>query len=388
MIKFIHDSVSLCNHCYRHIPAIVYEEDEQIWIGKKCRWHGEQKQLVETDPEFYYKISHLAPCPYDGVVMFETTNKCQLDCPHCYQLPDNKVADLPLDVLISTISSYPNGYMPMLAGAECTLYKDIIPLSHYISDKYKTLRLLTNGIRFSDMQFTRELMRNNHVGFTIGLNHRSYQGNQVHEKQLKGIDNIVEVGGGSLGEIDIGYTVEDLDHIPEILEEIDTRLRGKADLVRIRLGSFIGRSSDNNRNFLSKTIAKIKSVIGNELIFTPLDDNPYHIMCDWKGLTLRIIQWPDVENIDLEELNTGPWSNFQEGPITNFVHQVILRDAFINKGLPRYDWVPTYYQIKVPKDTKIKHWKTNWEGPIEITGLNYHFTELAKTPGEIFKWKN
>ena len=90
-MKFIHDTISLCNHCYRHVPAIVYEDEDKIWLTKKCQDHGEQKELVEIDAQFYYGITKQKTGDIRAL-MFEATNKCQLNCPHCYQLPDNKRA--------------------------------------------------------------------------------------------------------------------------------------------------------------------------------------------------------------------------------------------------------------------------------------------------------
>jgi hypothetical protein len=45
----------------------------------------------------------------------------------------------------------------------------------------------------------------------------------------------------------------------------------------------------------------------------------------------------------LDYLKTGPWSYFYDGPVTNFVHQVIMRDATINNNLPKLDEVPFIY---------------------------------------------
>lgn len=379
-MKFIHDTISLCNHCYRHIPGVVYEKDDKIWITKKCEEHGEQQELVEIDPEFYYGIKK-TDFGHIRALMFEVSNKCQLNCPHCYQLPDNKTVDKPLDLILSMVDSYPKGFMPMLAGAEATLHKDIIPLAHALADKYQRTRILTNGLKFADREFTRKIMEKS-VGAAIGLNHWSYQGKKVHEKQLRGIENIKEFGVVD----DIAYTIESLDHIPEILEEIEKIASKGVSLVRLRLGSFIGRSSDQNRNFLSKTLDKIRSIVGDELIPAPVDDNPYHVMYTWRGITLRIIQWPDVRNIDMEELNTGPWANFQDGPITNFVHQVILRDAFVNNNLQRFDECPSYYHIKTPDQIGESHWKTNWAGPVDFTEFDYTIKDERKKPLKVRKW--
>ena len=55
-MKFIHDTISLCNHCYRHIPGVVFERNDQIWLSKMCHEHGQQQEIVELDPEYYYGI--------------------------------------------------------------------------------------------------------------------------------------------------------------------------------------------------------------------------------------------------------------------------------------------------------------------------------------------
>jgi len=371
-MKFIHNTISLCNECYRHIPSIVYENNEKIWITKKCEHHGEQQELVEIDTEFYYSINKQGGNNFVSL-MFEATNKCQLNCPHCYHLPDNKSVDKPLDLLLSTIDSYPKSFIPMIAGAEPSLYTHIIPLAHMLATKYGRTRMLTNGLKFYDKKFTRSLLENVEVFPAIGLNHWTYQGKKIHDQQLVAIENIKEV---SLLD-DIGYTVEDINHLPEIFEEIEKIADQKVKMVRIRFGSFIGRSSDNQRNFLSTTVKYIKNLLGDEFISTPMDDNPYHVMYEWKGIKLRIIQWPDVRNIDMEELNTGPWANFHDGPITNFVHQVILRDAFVNNKQIKFDDCPSYYHINNGGDS-YQYWKDSWSGPVDFKEFNYVITDERK----------
>lgn len=381
-MKFIHDTVSLCNHCYRHIPGIVYEKDDKIWLTKKCDEHGVQEELVEIDPNFYYNINKVGSSSFVSL-MFEATNKCQLKCPHCYQLPDNKSIDKPLDLLLSTIQGYPAGFVPMIAGAEPTLYKHIVPLAHTLAERYGRTRLLTNGLKFEDIAFTKKLLNNVEVFPAVGLNHWTYQGKKIHQKQLAAIENIKEYSTLD----DIGYTVEDINHLPEIFEEISKIATDKVRMVRIRFGSFIGRSSDQQRNFLSKTVSYIKNMLGDEFQPTPMDDNPYHVMYEWKGIKLRIIQWPDVRNIDMEELNTGPWANFHDGPITNFVHQVILRDAFVNNNLQKLDDCPVYYQINKGGE-EYSYWKTNWQGPAEFTEFDYTIKDERKKPVKVRRWLN
>ena len=60
---FIHNTVSLCNHCYRHVPAVVYEHDNKILMKKQCSEHGIIDSVVETDTEFYYGLHHVEHAP-------------------------------------------------------------------------------------------------------------------------------------------------------------------------------------------------------------------------------------------------------------------------------------------------------------------------------------
>ena len=56
MVK-LKDTVSICEHCYRHVPAVRFERDGSIWLSKICKWHGESEHLVEPNADFYIIIN-------------------------------------------------------------------------------------------------------------------------------------------------------------------------------------------------------------------------------------------------------------------------------------------------------------------------------------------
>lgn len=376
-MKFIHNTTSLCNECYRHIPGVVYEKDDKIILTKQCPEHGIMEEVVEVDTEFYYGTQRTDTSQFVSV-MFEVTNKCQLECPHCYQLPENRSTDKPMDLLMAIADTYPEGFIPILAGAEPTLHKEIIPLAHKLNDKFGMVRMLSNGLMFADLDFTKQLLEGKNILPAIGLNHYTYQGKKVHEKQLRGIQNIRDVA-----KLDgIGYTVEDLDQLPDIFEELERLGPENTGLIRLRMGASIGRST-GGRNYLSTTIKHLKKLLGDELVSIPLEDNIYHNMFTWRGRYLRVIQWPDVRSIDMEELNNGPWATFIDGPITNYIHQVILRDAFVNNGLKRYDTCPEFYHLKnnhESEKSENRYWKETWEGPREFTDFDFTVYNNRKKP--------
>lgn len=354
----IHDTISLCNECYRHIPAVVYEQDGQIKIKKECLEHGEQIAVVETNTDFYYGLEHHNYVESYNQVLFEATDRCQLNCPHCYHLPDNKIVDKPIPEVIKQIENFPRSCAPMMAGAEATLRPDFIELCQEIVGLgFNRVEVLSNGLMFASPKFTKAVMDAGVKEMCFGLNHPSYQGEVIHNKQLKAINVLVE------HDFDIGYvgyTIETLDHLEFILDEIQKIDNPNINHYRIRCGSFIGRSNDKQRSYLSNLVKRVQELTNYEAQPIKSDDNPYHVMLQWNGIKLRLIQWPDVTNIDMEELATGPWCQFYDGPITNFVHQAITRDAFKNMGKPMLDQAPLKYQYR-PMTAEFTHWKENWK---------------------------
>jgi hypothetical protein len=395
---FIHKTVSLCDQCYRHIPGNVVEENGMILLKKICPEHGEMSSIVELDPEFYYGLNHhegRALKEFTEPLLFEVTDKCQLKCPHCYHLPDNATLDVSIPDLKRLLDKFPKTCYPMLAGAEPTLRPDFVALCEEIkSYGFDKMLALTNGIRFSDPTFTTNSFMAGLQSVCIGLNHYTYQGKRVHTKQLRGIDNLIAQGFDITY---IGYTMQSLNELPDILEEIkmlDGKMTGdQRTHYRIRCGSFIGRSSDLQRSYLSNTVNRVKELLGDDVVFcnkqnspgswfiNGADDNPYHVIMKWGDIILRLIQWPDVTNIDMEELNTGPWCHFYEGPITNFVHQVITRDAYRNMKLPALDLVPEKYTYQPYEDKK--HWKDHWTGPVNVSKLDWSWDSPEGTPRKI-----
>lgn len=400
---FIHNAVSLCNHCYRHIPAVVFEDNNKILMKKQCPEHGVMGSIVEIDTEFYYSLQNIRK-PFVNEILLDVTDKCQLECPHCYHLPDNKTTDRPLSQIIEQLQSWPRDVRPHFAGAEPALRQDFIELIRATKDlNFANFSALTNGLRFADREFAQQCFDAGLKTLCIGINHHSYQGKKIHTKQLQGLKNVLDIGY----QVDfIGYTVESLDHLPDILEEIQQIKHPNIAIFKVRCGSFIGRSSDQHRSYLSTTVSRVKQLLegmsgptspsqslrrsqlrmeNNLQVLDNFDNNLYHFTLQWNDVTLRLIQWPDVTNIDLEELNNGGWAQFYDGPVTNFVHQVITRDAYVNMSLPKLDLPPVKYQYKKDQDDSVReYWKTNWSGPVPFD--KFEFVWPSDPPGKIKKY--
>jgi len=351
------DTISLCDVCYRHVPATKFERDGSIWMGKTCKQHGYQEYMIESDSEFYNNLKFdVDAYKIPSGIMIEVTDRCNLKCPHCYHEPENATTDKLIDYIMSQLSQWPiegDNCSVILAGAEPTLRKDLTVLIGKIREwftqtnkEHYDVTILTNGVKLSDLEYVESLKDAGCRAVMVGLNHYSYQGETVHRKQLEGIKNCLSAG---IFVYYVGYTLENLEHIPDVLEEIQL-LGSSAGQYRIRAGSDIGRNPNEPRYYLSDHVKSIKAYAdsrGWSWEKIPADDNLYHYMVKINGITHRLIQWCDHKTIDMEELRCGPWCDFVPNkPITNFLHQIILRDVVVNNNQMLYDTVPERYRYR------------------------------------------
>lgn len=352
--KLIRPTVSLCHQCYSHIPAYIYHKDNQVWLVKKCRVHGISHHKIENDFDFYSKLQYKTTYGIDKTVMIEVTDKCNVECPHCYHRPDNSVNDRPIDKIVEQINKWNiTDVCVCFAGAEPTVRTDIVELISRVKHETqcRTIGMLTNGIRFANPELLKKCVDAGLEGINIGLNHPSYLANTtVREKQIKAITNCRDL---NIRLNHVSYTMASTNELEDILEEICTS-GWTADMYRIRFGADIGRYPTQPRMYVSDMYKLIKQWCNkHNKTFEDLesDNNIYHVMVRVDGKNIRVIQWCDETDIDLEELRTGPWCDFVGDGITNFLHQIIRRDVLKNKGLSLPDLPPNRYLIGSKDDS-------------------------------------
>ena len=348
-------TVSLCHQCHSHIPAWRYHKDGKVYISKHCKIHGTSHHMIESDYEFYSGIYYTQNNPqynFNGGVLIEVTDRCNLTCPHCYHEPDNSLTDQSIDTILSQIKNWPIGedaiHRVILSGAEPTLRKDFNELVREITklDPSTTVSVMTNGICFSDLDYVKQAKASGLNSVNIGLNHPSYNDHAtIRKKQLLAINNI-HLEGMSISYI--SYTMLSLDEVDFIMKEICSN-EWLSKNFRIRYGSDIGRNPGQERKFVSEIYKSIEHWCkDNNKSFERIveaDNNIYHVMARVDDKDIRIIQWCDETDIDMEELRSGPWCDFVPDGITNFLHQIIRRDVWKNQGLVLPDAPPERYKF-------------------------------------------
>lgn len=345
------ETLSMCEQCYRHIPAVKFERDGQVWLEKTCPEHGVHECLVEIDSDFYYNVQKYTKRRPAGYWL-DITNRCNLECPHCYQMPDNQSRDPSIEKLLEEARHWPNdGEVVSLVGAEPTTRKDLpepIEALRILHSKQRPIMIVTNGINLGKKSFAQHFVGIENLKWTIGLNHPDYNGGIVREKQQAGIDNCVKLG---LDIKNFTYTLANLEQLEYVLDEMQMwNSKGICDNARIQVGVDIGRvpEGDHEEYYLSQLVKHAKKIAeAKGWSWEPDHElaNRTHYAVRINGVLHRLIKWCDVRTIDFEETQSESWAHLIENkPMSSLLHQVILRDRSFNNFLPLYDTIPKKYQ--------------------------------------------
>lgn len=348
--EIISPTVSLCHQCYQHVPAYRYHMDDQLWMVKQCRIHGVSHHMIERDYRFVKQLTHGDEFKGDNTVLIEVSDRCNVDCPHCYHIPDNTIPDKSIENIVNEIKEfYEPGMDVCLTGAEATLRRDFPELISTLIKTFDgiTVSTLTNGIRFSDKDFLKQCLDAGLQKLRLGLNHPSYLDNKtIRQKQIQSIYNLKDLGKSMNY---IGYTMASISELEDILVET-TNSNWTPAMYRIRYGSDIGRYPDQQRMYVSDIFKATQVWCAKHnkkfSIVENADNNIYHVMVLIDNVPYRLIQWCDETDIDMEELQCAPWCNFVSDGVTNFLHQIIRRDVWKNRGIALPDLPPARYLIK------------------------------------------
>jgi len=339
---------SLCPECYRHIPATLEELNGTISLTRNCPEHGSAQIVVENDAHFYHAVranGNTFNEPQNMIVL-DVTDRCNLSCAHCYQVPDNTAENKSVALVLQEIQPLPGNMSIILGGAEPTMRKDLAQIIGQIRSGGRAVGMLSNGVRFADGSFTAQVAPYMNGMTLIGLNHKRYHPEGTHRKQLEGIYNLNEHGVRPM----LGYTAEYAELADILTEALTLHAEGRISMVRLRFGASIGRHPDAPYKTLSDHVKQVENTcqqlhLNCERLLNA-DNTLYHQMLLIGKMPVRIIQWPDEHNMVMTELGRAPWAKFIAGPVSNFCHQIVLRDGLLHKKLPQLDTVPQVYTLQ------------------------------------------
>lgn len=228
--RFLESTNSICPFCFKKIESKIILENNSVYLLKYCLKHGEQKELLEEDGNYYLnrmaydkpatisvtQTERKAGCPFDcGLCpeheqhtcngLIEITNACDLNCKFCYAnsggkdfLSIERIEEM-LDLFLE--SEFGSAEILQISGGEPTMHPriiDIIKLAK--SKKIKYILLNTNGLRIArDEQFAKDLSQFI-GGFEVYLQfdclddniYQSFRGKKLVDIKKKAIENLAK----------------------------------------------------------------------------------------------------------------------------------------------------------------------------------------------------
>ena len=277
-MTLLYKTMSVCPKCLRWVKAEVIEENEKVYLVRKCPEHGEFKHIYWNDADLFKKVEKYAyegkgvenpkikgnKCPvscglctlhksHTALGLIDVTNRCNLRCPVCFAAAFARgyvyePTKEQIRKMLETLRANKPVPAPavQLTGGEPTVRKDLFELVKMAKELgFPHVEVDTNGVIIAkDEEYAKKLAE---AGCTTiylsfeGLKPSSYvhKGANLTDIKLKAVENCRKAGVGVVLVPTLIKTIND-DQLGPI---IDYAARN-VDVVRcvnIQPVSFVGR---------------------------------------------------------------------------------------------------------------------------------------------------
>jgi len=180
------------------IHAELHVQDGKVWLHREG---ASQAGLIEVDPEFYKFSSSrsvAASIRFPSIILY-VSNRCNLNCPLCYEGADSPDEEPRFEELLRVADSFPRQTMMVLGGREPTCRDDLPEMIAALARRHP-VRLLTNGIRLGEAGYAAKLKRAGLGGVSLSLNglneevHLALNGRPLLQEKLRAVDQCAREG--------------------------------------------------------------------------------------------------------------------------------------------------------------------------------------------------
>ncbi|MGG6230105.1 radical SAM protein [Tenacibaculum sp. SDUM215027] len=211
-------TLSLCPECLKRVDAKIVFENDNVYMLKRCREHGNSKVLIADDIEYYKNIRNYNKpsempytfntktdygCPYDCglcpdheqhscLTVVEVTDRCNLTCPTCYAGSSptygrHRTLEEVKAMLDAVVKNEKEPDVVQISGGEPTIHPQFWKILDYAKSlPIRHLMLNTNGIKIAkDIAFA-ERLKTYTPDFEVYLQFDSFEDSVLRE--LRGAD--------------------------------------------------------------------------------------------------------------------------------------------------------------------------------------------------------
>ena len=314
---------SLCNECYKVIPATVNEVGGSMWMNKHCPSHGMYTSMVERD-SFWYYICKRLNCKniYDSYLI-DITNRCNIKCKYCYN--NNDGSQMAMDDILKDAVENRDLVPFIMMGGEPTLHEDLPEILSNLTKIAETF-VITNGIKLCDENYLNEICASGLLKgskLNVGLSfHLESKGKDIEFLELCRKRRFI---------IDTAlYVIDSVDQIDAAIA-IARKYSDVIPNMRIKAASNLGNEAGaRNKIFVSDMINYLKRMGSTDLALSQFNKLSFGNVIH-EGLFLMLVSWYDTNNVDLLDISCPPYYRSKNGGIYNVVTAELINEG-IRKG--------------------------------------------------------
>jgi len=307
MTNILKQTKSLCPTCLTEIDATVVEENNNVYMIKECAQHGKFKALVEKDVEFYKSTLH-EHVGKKTKLLIPFTHKCNLNCNFCW-LPQKDREDFSLEYLKKEISDSDCNDI-RICGGEPTVRNDLPELVSFIRKNGKHSILVTNGLKFSDLDYAKKLKNAGLDAVCFSFNtfddnvYKKFNGRKLLDIKLKALENLKKLDMLTTISVMIDKGVNDKEL--ETIFDYCVKNNSFIKQLRIRSSSEFGKHRKSDTFFISDMITVFSKIlkIDREEFLKIIDRNKYP-HCSFSGYIIYFRngnEWLLIDKISYKKI--------------------------------------------------------------------------------------
>lgn len=315
---------SICDTCYKRVPADIFVRDGAAWITKTCDVHGTTESLVDPDASLMLQHYNTSTLGHNKAILVPITPDCNMSCSWCFTV-GTPYQRRSADYYDRSLLDYKQrGFTILLSGGEPTTRPDFIPFVRRLQQLGWPVVTMSNMLAFADPLFMGQsgLLHNGLLHADFSMQHPKNYDGEVATTKYAALANLERLGAKVNC---IQFSVSDLDELEWIRKFYnDTR-----QLYRhIRIRTLYGFGADGSEKiYLSQLYKRFIEVFGD---LTPVADtsletsNMYSLYMRDAYCGISLSSSPTVHNVDLLNACRPTYGRALDGKCYSFpVAQII-----------------------------------------------------------------
>ena len=337
----MNSTTSLCNTCYREIPAVVSPFNDPVpMIYKACDQHGLQRGKLEGDWEFFSTNNTYERHNHYKVLIINVTNHCNIACKYCYYPCDNS-SDMSLEQFKETVGIWRSGVSTfIISGGDPTCWPHYFEAAEWCRSEGIMLSQLTNGVKFADEKYWNtvigsELVYDKCLLAEMSIHPANITSETIRAQQISVLHKLRAAG------LRLSCIMMNIDTKQHSATELDDVMDGMIEFMRewrdvtldFRIRPICGSPV---KYYLSDIVKSLRRGVEHKGLTLKLSnekdvDNIYNQNFRLDGISLVTVCAADLSNIDIGYLNRGPYMLANDGRPYSVPHAILINQG-IDEG--------------------------------------------------------